>query len=351
MTAKDERLTALRDEIKDYQQTVNAIIAFAAFIVYDGKSRRPDSEFGLGRRMTTSPHNPVNPSTDITPDLVAQKSADYGIIAEAKKSLSLNESEWTVHVKRLRKYDDALEGWWTDDEKIKRSNAIMLIHHARSRRFSRFLEQRKSSDPGAVGSATCVVEFIQSDETVTYFSFRTEQGIVDDTELKVPLDDGIQVPLEKVLESFPSVQYYDAKPPLPLLLTHLWTGVFSSMIESGEYDERTGSTQIPVSVSDITGELQKAFGSGIFHQDSRSAEFPRQKWVREAFERLVKHKLAIVHPNGGDRYFVLYKPIRGDVCERFIRLEMKLERSAAKEQRKADANKAQIPLFPETNDG
>ena len=98
MTMKEELLRAVRDEINDYEQTVNAILSFAAFVVHDGKSQRPGSEFGIGRRMTTSADNSISPSSDITPDLVAQKSQEYGIVAEAKKTLDQNQSNWNTRL-------------------------------------------------------------------------------------------------------------------------------------------------------------------------------------------------------------------------------------------------------------
>lgn len=75
--------------VEDYQQTVKALLAFAALVVHDGSEERPDAQFGLGRRMSCSENNPVVPADEeTTPDLVAQKSERFGVVVEAKKSLS-----------------------------------------------------------------------------------------------------------------------------------------------------------------------------------------------------------------------------------------------------------------------
>ncbi|MEK6303015.1 MAG: hypothetical protein AABO41_20070 [Acidobacteriota bacterium] len=87
MTTKDERWKTLLNEVVDYEQTVSALLAFAALVVHDGNSLRQDAEFGFGRRMTRVRDD--GRETDVTPDLVAQKSLSYGIVAEAKKSLPL----------------------------------------------------------------------------------------------------------------------------------------------------------------------------------------------------------------------------------------------------------------------
>ena len=62
----EDRLKEERIKINNYQQTVDAILAFAGFIVHDGMAQRPNSEFGLGRRMTTSSKNP-SPSSEVQP--------------------------------------------------------------------------------------------------------------------------------------------------------------------------------------------------------------------------------------------------------------------------------------------
>ena len=345
MTTKEELFRAARDRANDYEQTVNAILSFAAFVVHDAKSRRPHSEFGIGRRMTTSSESSISPNRQITPDLVAQKSQEYGIVAEAKKTLDQNQSNWISHVRQLRKYDDKLEGWWTEDDKITHSDTIMLIHQSRGRPFARFLQHQKEIDPDSVGPNTCVVEFIHSGETVAYYFFRLELGSIHDAELGRRLEDGVNIPLDGVRMSFPNIQYYDAEPPMPFLLFRLWTDVFPAMLEDGEYDEKTRSTKIQVFVSDVTDELQKAFGSKALKQDNRSGEFPKQKWVREAFERLINYKLAIPSSGEDGRYIIYYRSFRDDVLDRFIKFE--LEKS---DIGKVTVNEKQMSMFPDMDE-
>jgi len=327
----DKLFRAARDRVNDYEQTVNAILGFAAFIVHDSTSQRLNSNFGFGRRMTTSSNN-LSPSIDITPDLVAQKSKKYGIVAEAKKSLDQNQVNWIDHLEQLRKYDDDLEGWWTIDEKINHSDAIMLIHQSRSRPFASFIDNRKNKVPDSVGLNTCVIEFNESQETEPYYFFRLEFGNIYDAELRKRLYDGIPVPLERVKMSFFNIQYYDAQPPLPLLLIRLWTDYFPSKLEEGEYDEQTRSTKIQVTVSDVTDELQKAFGSQALYTDNRSGEFPKQKWIREAFDKLVDYKLATSDIINVE-YTIYFRRFMGDVLERFVKFELtKGKKKSSQEQ-------------------
>jgi len=336
--SKDEELLRLHNEVEDYRQTVMALLAFAAFVVHDGREQRPQAAFGFGRRMEAS-------GKVVTPDLVAQKSSIYGVVAEAKKSLSQDTSRWGRHVQQLRKYDvDSLVGWWTENELVKESNVVMLIHQSRSRRFIRFLQKAAEEGADEVGPTTCVVEFNSSAETASYYFFRLEYGEIADSDLHRRLDLGVEVPLDKVLRSYPNVRYYDSEPPLELILTDLWLEFFLVRAAEAEYDEKLRAYKFVASVEEVTGEMQRAYGSGALSADTRSVEFPKKKWIRKAFDRLVQYRFALPPEDGYDLYEVHFRSFREDVLEKFLKLS--LERRREDETPVAEG---QIGLFPEEN--
>jgi hypothetical protein len=320
--ASEQLQQRAHDEVENYKQTVNALLAFSAFVVHDGQQHRPGANFGFGRRMGTSAKNRIAPSNTVTPDLVAQKSESYGITAEVKKSLPLDQDRWHRPVKQLAKYDDELIGWWTPDETMPCADTVLLLHHSRSRPFCRFLEQLQSEDPDSVGKNTTVVEFIDSREARSYYSFRLESGSIRDEELLPRLRDGVQVPLDKVVQTFPSVRFYDSQPPVAYLLTPLWMDVFPAMVDGDHYDEGLRAFKLDASVQEVTAELQKAYGSANLSQDTRSVEFPRVAWVRDAFEKLVEFKMALPPSDGSDVYQILFKTPKKDILQRFIELDI-----------------------------
>lgn len=336
-------LSVLLNEIEDYNQTVKAILAFAAFVVHDAVTRRAGAKFGFGRRMETSRENQIQPSTEVTPDLVAQKSPAYGIVAEAKKRLERDTARWERHVDQLRKYDDNLIGWWTEDETIPNSNTVLLIHQSRSRPFVKYLESTKNYDPEAVGARSCVVEFNCSEETATYYNYRLEYGQLDDDELAERLTDGVPVPLDKVLRSFGYVRYYDSEPPLPLLLTNLWSDILPAMAADSQYEDHLKAYRIEASVEKVTSELQRAYGSQILSKDARSVEFPKHSWVRKAFERLVAYKLGNLPPEGSDVFELHYRRFRKDILQRFVELEHDWIASQSKQKKRIIKEES---LFP-----
>lgn len=269
--------------------------------------------------MQTSKANVIAPDITVTPDLVAQKSAQYGVVAEAKRTLGRNQDHWDDHVVQLRKYDDDLEGWWTSTGSVEESNAALLIHQSRSRLFITRLRAAKERDPARVGPRSAVVEFNQSDEARPYIFFRTEWGEFGDAELHSQLETGVPVPIEDVLRSFAAIEFYDAEPPLPFLLELLWNDVFAAMAAGIAHDDKVNAIPVPVDLDDVTTELQRAYGSRALERDARSADFPRKIWIRAAFEALVRANLA-VRAEKEASYTVLYRAFKTDVLERFVDL-------------------------------
>lgn len=315
-----EAAKAENERHEDYLSTVHCILTFAALGVHDGQGPRTGARFGIGRRMDTSPQNAVAPGTTVTPDLVCQTTPTFGLVAEAKKSLGRDRQYWRSTVEQLRKYDDDLTGWWTGSEQISSYNAAILIHVSRSRAFKDYLSECEESESGATGPNSLIIEFSRADEAVPYFFFRTEYGtLTGDDELALKLKDGVQVPLERILESFSTVRFYDAKPPMSYLLTVLWTNSVPSRLNDVEYDAKLKAFPVPMDVSDTARDLQDGHGSGQLFRDDRSVVFPKERWVREAFERLVGYGLAIPGGDSG-KYTVLFKQIRADVREHFVGL-------------------------------
>lgn len=334
----EEEYRRIRDEANDYHETVQTLLAFAAFVCHDGQSRRTGSHFGFGRRMTTSSANRVSPNAEITPDCITQKESDYGIVAEAKKQISRATEQWDAHVAQLRKYDDQLTGWWTESQQIAKSDAALLIHQSRGRAFTQFLQSKKDEDPLNVGEHTSVIEFNRSDEGQSYIFFRLEWGVVNDRELAEKLQPGVQVPVEKVLRSFPNILFYDAPPPIEDLMTMLWMDWLFSRFDPALVDPASGTAALTVTVSEITSDLQQAYGSKALEVDQRSAEFPRSRWVREALDAFVGLEMATAGGDG-ETYIVKYKTIpKEDVLERFVRLR--------RGPRATDTDPGQLPLLP-----
>jgi len=145
----------------------------------------------------------------------------------------------------------------------------------------------------------------------------------------------------KVVRTFPSIKFCDARPPMPFLLKELWTDVFHTMSVGVRFDPQRQAQPIPINVRQITLELQLAYGSQALEHDERSAEFPKYSWIRDALEALVTLKLAIPGADP-DSYTVLFRRFREDVLIKFIELL-----SAHRKQRKEMSGQLPLPLPPQ----
>lgn len=342
MRKKNDNYGRQIDDFINYQQTVNALLAFAALVVHDGRSRRANACFGLGRRMTTSKVNPIAPNQNVTPDLVAQKSLGYGVVAEAKRSLPKDQARWTSILEQLRKYDDTLTGWWAKHGRVAKANAILLLHQSRSRPFVKFTESAVKDDAQVFGPSSSIVEFGESQEQKSFYHFRLEHGRIDDEEISGRLEVGVQVPIERVLKTFSHVQYYDDNPPLLLVLVNLWMDYFPSLMQKESFDAEEKVWRIEVSLSNTVSEIQRAHGSGALASDERSCRFPRKEVIRQAFTWLETHKMASRIANKKDSYVIFYRKLRRDVKEHFA----KLDTSTGRDE---DDALEQLPLFPDLN--
>lgn len=337
MAERNDRSKQLFEETVNYDQTVRALIAFSALVVHDGSARRAGAEFGIGRRMTR-----LGDGSEVTPDLVAQSSGRFGVAAEAKRTLGKDQSHWLKTVTQVGKYRDPLRGWFTHDGLVQKHDALVLVHQSRARKLARFVDDRISAgeidQPGI-----SVVEFNESTEAVTYYFFRLERGAVSDATLARQLEFGTQVPLTAVLKSLPNLRYYDSQPPIPLLLSYLWTDYFPSLLAEAELDEKTKSRRIRVNLVSVTAELQRANGSAALLKDERAVEFPKVTWLQRAFDRLRKFGLAKAVEGVPATYDVYFRAFRGDVRQHFCDLEAGLKESEGPKEFQPD-------LFTEGDD-
>lgn len=330
----------VKEKAEDYTTTVHCLLGFVACVIHDGPQRVGLSQFGLGRRMETSTSNVVQPSHEVTPDLVVQRGMHYGMAVEAKKSLPTDQQRWRRVAEQLRKYDDDLSGWWTQSGRID-SDAVLLIDQARSRAFKVFLDEQGRSDPTLVGPHSALVEFSRSDYANPFLFFRLEWGTIREATVAGKLENGVNVPVDAIKRSLPAVKFCDARPPVELLLQILWTDVFLNRSISLERDERLRAKVIDVEVGELAETLQQAFGSGALFQDDRSVEFPRKGWLIEAMDLLVRSDLAhVVEPSV--RYRVLFRDFKTDVLEKFASLtDTSSGDSATSEE---NASEPQLPL-------
>lgn len=303
----------IREEIEDYKTTVKTLQAFVGLVTWKDGSRIPNSHYSLGRRMDTSGNNVIAPNTTVTPDAAIQRSEDIGFVVEAKKNLPANQEYWNDVVDQLRKYDDDLTGWWTLNEHIPESTDILLIHSPLTRKLCSFVDARVLEQPDLFRGKVCFVEFGRTLDVQEFLLLRSEWGDVGDSELAEKLRDGVPVPMEKLVVSYGTWKFYDSPPPTEYLMEVLWQDIFNPMKSEAEFDEALRCWPLYVNVEDLTKDVQTLFGSPGCKP--REVEYPQHDWVKLALEAFVR--LGLAKPKDNGEYVVFFRPLRGDVIEKF----------------------------------
>ena len=291
----------LKERNNHYEGTINTLLCFISLTTWGGGQRNENTFYSFGRRMTTSGSNPVSPNQEITPDAVIQVLDDQGFVVEAKITLPMDETYWEKILEQLRKYDDDLVGWWTENSHINRRNAILLIHMARGADFNRFMASQIEKGLYPSNNNVVGIEFVLSRELKEYILFRTRWGIdkIYDQILADKLLRGVPVPLEEVKVSYANIKFYDCRPEPEYLLSTIWQDILTHLAREVDFNKRLNCYPINISIQSLTRELQKSFGSKALQQscnlrenDEREVEYPELSWVREALELLIKLELA-----------------------------------------------------------
>ncbi len=315
----EDNITVIKAAIEDYQSTIHAIQCFISITTWKDGEVIPDSHSSIGRKMDTSTANPIESNNTVTPDIVIQRTELLGYVAEVKKSLPQNQDYWRKIVEQLRKYDDDLVGWWTDDELIEEMCVVLLLHISRVADFRDFLIKKMSEETIEFKNPVCLVEFTRSPEMIEFIFLRNFWGEIKDHEVADVLRSGKQIPIEKVVSTYGVKKYYDSVPETVHTMVILWQDVFNPMRSDVEFDESQRAWPLKVSISDLTTELQKLYGSP--GGGAREVSFPKPPWIKTALDNFVKQGLA--KPLEEDGYVVFFKLLKTDLIERFAKHESK----------------------------
>jgi len=342
----NDTLKEIKENINDYITTVNALLCFIALTTWENEQSGGNYYCSFGRTMTTSPYNSISANTDITPDEVLQLSGDIGFVIEAKISLPQNKDLWEDLERQLRKYDDDLIGWWTENDKINKSNSILLIEISRSEEFREYHEKliqdgKYSSDNRIVG-----IEFSRADQFSNYIFFRTRWGHIDDSVLDKILRYGKKKDIQFAESKYGRIKFNDSEPEPEYLLTIMWQDIFTALHREVEYNKGLKCYPLNVDVEDITRELQRGYGSQALQKNcniepnaEREVEFPQISWVRSALDIL--EKLKVAKKNTQNNYAIYFNRLRTEDMVKYFSKYRKRKKEPPSE------DQAQISLFSE----
>lgn len=306
---KDERLRKILNEVEDYEETVIAIIAFSHEVRWDRETKQtlPNSLFMIGRRMGR-----IDPTENsehaLTPDIVIHLNNSYGIIAEVKKKFPSERSHWGKTFEQINRYDKDLIGWATPNETIENYDLALLTHITRKVDITDYYKEQYEKGRYHFRKKFTIVAFNRGGEGEESMYIEKHYGEFTDANLNERLRRVVSIPLEAVLPLY-SIKFYDSRPPIVYLLNILWMDIFPQFLsqESTENEFKKPPT-IKLDVAEVTERLQRQFSH--MRDDNRQQEIPRQDWVKESMETLVRLKLAKRLSDSPSLYEIEFKTIR-----------------------------------------
>jgi len=264
--------------------------------------------------MNTSEENTIAPKTIITPDLIIQYDDNYGIVTELKKSFPKDKKRWNkTFKKQLKKYDDVLKGWKTEDGFIDSSDIVLLTDYRLKTIISDYIREKIGKSEISFDKNFALISFLRNTQNDPFMVFEKGFGNLSDNTLDTRFHNIHSVPLKKIV-AFNTIKFYDDKPPLPYIMNILWTKIFNQYPKMEEFMESKGKKiiSIEINIDDLTNKLKTQY-SDYDKNDDRQPEVPKTGWIRDALDKFVELKYAKRHLNNRDNYIIRYKTIKNPI--------------------------------------
>lgn len=331
---RDDRLRALTNSVDNYFGTVIYTLALAHEATWDQDSDTmlAGAGFRIGRRMTTSASNAVSPSVTVTPDLLVQRTPTYGLVCEAKTNLPRYSDDvvvakrWGEMVDQLRKYDDDLVGWLTDNEKVKMHDVVLLVDMINGVDVADFVtraqkEESHKREPVVIGTE-------RSQQGEMFVLLSKERGTLQDAALDEGLRRRRKIPFRLLEMELARFRFCDSPPQNPLYTVQvLWDHLFPSKADAGKFNVEKRVYVLDVTVKGLTRELQTYYG--WVPRDPRDVGIPRAEWVMDALDFLAK--IGDAEQQSKTAYRVFYtKSTKRDTIVRFAKKMLDLDRARKK---------------------
>lgn len=287
---------SLLDSIDNYKLTLGSMCALAHVL-----EKRYSAESRIAPKMHTSHHSKTGAASPVTPDMLSQ-GQDIDLIVEVKRSLPSSDGGRNAVLAQITRYDSDLTGW----KRIPRTHDIMLMTHmSKSSEWADFLDESLKQKKASFARKVSVVEYVRDSERVTYFILKNAWGETSNATLNAHLHKGVVVKGEEAVRKMGVIQFSDSKPDIVYTISILWGHIFPALITKDEHVSTRGrqAIDLKVDLTAIMSKTRKSLGSFFYP--------PRQPWIAEALDMLVKMKMAERHPDG--QFLVHYKSVRGDI--------------------------------------
>ncbi len=327
----------IRDECDNYIGTVQALKALAHELLWDDSKKVVLDGYNafLGRRMKTSSKNRISSQNTVTPDLVVRRSLSYGVIAEAKISVSSDTSKRERKIIEIQKYDDDLTGWDTPNGEIRKHDLILIVHYFHGKKVQKQIQELKRKRKLSFQRNFALICFQRIDQRQTWMSLELLYGKLSDkekTEKFANRDKPILLDHIVSNQQLGNVCFYDADPPVPLLMEKIHETVLNLLGKEENLRLREeGEICKVVDAGLLRDIMSERYGPGRIGE--RTPEIPKLQWIIKGLNAFQKLKWA--KKVGNNSFEFIVKNRRKKPFDHFVGLcakeRLKKERGREKE--------------------
>ena len=301
-------------EIDAYRFTVDAIVCVERAF-----------EDLAGARLRQGPRMRTAGGAVVTPDMILEVGegrggAGYRAVGEIKSSFPQYRSAIDQMVRQVRHYDGELVGWGDEAAsggRDRRDDHDVVIV-ARSKHAPDFA----TGIPAALGekgieikSSLSVISMEHEDgsDGVDRFFLKRLSGTISHSKADDALGRGWSINAGDLMDKIASTKFYDSRPPMPYIMSVLWSQAFSGMVHAKKLKILRMKAEVLIDV-----EVGRAHRLVSRLAPSSNPGCVKRAWVKDAMEGLVA--IGLAERTGRDKYRVRYSMVEPRPAEWFARM-------------------------------
>jgi hypothetical protein len=283
-----EAVGKIKDQCDNYRRTVRALQATAYHLLLDDSTGKP-SALGrayFGASLDTSADNRVSPNKRVTPDLIVMAASSLNVLVEAKLALSANQGYRRTKLVEIQKYDDDLGGFEIDGHRFADHDIILLVSYTHANNVREDILHLEKANLIRFDRSFAVVRFLISTERKTWFVLELSHGSLSNTKKSQSFAAPCRIDMDCLISDplFGHIEFYDADPPLPLLMDLMQERIANGLTKEQARELREkGQVDIPMKVDRMRKQLAEMCGP-TGNCVARTPEIPKTQWIRSALD-------------------------------------------------------------------
>ena len=303
---------AVNAEICAYKFTVEAIACVKrAFKDLAGARLRQ------GPRMRTAGGTVVTP--DMTLEVEGWGGAGYRAVGEVKSSFPKYRAAVDQMVRQVRHYDGDLVGWTADmqgggDRRIDH-DIIITVGSEHALDFAAGLPVAFRDRGVEVKSPLSIISIMYrgGDDDPDQFLLKRSFGTISHKKAHDGLGKGWLIDEHEVMKEVDGTKFYDSKPPLPYIMSVLWSQVFPNILHGKKLKAFRIDMEVPIDM-----EVDRIHRLASRLAPSSNPGCVKRAWVKDAMEEFARVGLA--EKTGKGRYRIRYSAHESRPAEWFARM-------------------------------